>query len=205
MNLLLNTAIETKQAVLDSFGVATCLAEFQDGEIVIVAMNDLYRDVYGFSRVTRELTVNPKSLSIASGRPPEDMESIAINILANIARCMSSKIPTLAEYSISQRDGSVAWSRSTHTPIIEDGNVKSVLASSIDITETVEAQRKIEDNLNTLLEQHVHICGTCKNVESDAGKWQSLTEFVNARTDLDFSQEICSSCQASYKYRYMNQ
>lgn len=204
MNLFLNAAIETKQAVLDSFGVASCLAEQHGNEIVIVAMNDLYRDIYGFSRETRQLPVNSASLSLASGRPPEDVAVLAEKIRTNVTRCIANKKTTLAENTIGQSDGSEKWSRNTLAPIVQDDEVKCVLASLVDITETILAQRKIEANLTKLLGQHVHICRACAKVESNSGKWQSLNEFMAGRTDMNFSHGICPTCEDRVKSRYRN-
>ena len=199
MNLFLNATIETKQAVLDSFGVASCLAERQDNQIVLVAMNDLYRDIYGFSRETRRLPVNAKSLSLASGRPPDDVEAIANKIHTNITRCIANKKTTLAENTISQIDGSEKWSRNTLAPIMKDGEVEFVLASLVDITETILAQREIEANLKKLLGQHVRVYRACANVENSNGEWQSLNEFMANSKDMNFSHGICPTCEASVK------
>jgi len=202
MNLFLNAAIETKQAVLDSFGVASCLAEQQGNQIVLVAMNDLYRDIYGFSRETRRLPVDAKSLSLASGRPPDEVEAIANKIHTNITRCIANKKTTLAENTISQIDGSEKWSRNTLAPIIEDDEVKFVLASLVDITETILAQREIEANLKKLLGQHVRVCRACANVENSNGEWQSLNEFMANSKDMNFSHGICPTCEASVRSRF---
>lgn len=201
MNLFLNAALETKQAVLDSFGVASCLAEQHGNKIVIVAMNDLYRDIYGFSRKTRQLPVDSESLSLASGRPPEEVAAITEKIRTNITRCITNKKTTLAENTISQIDGSEKWSRNTLTPIVQDNEVKCVLASLVDITETILAQRKIEENLTRLLGQHLRICRACANIKNSSGKWQSLNEFMANRTDMNFSHGICPACEDQVKSR----
>ena len=38
------------------------------------------------------------------------------------------------------------------------------------------------------------ICAACKDIKDDAGQWQSIEEFVSARSDADFTHGLCPSC-----------
>lgn len=40
----------------------------------------------------------------------------------------------------------------------------------------------------------IPICGWCKNVRSDTGYWQSVEQYVKARTDATFSHGMCPAC-----------
>jgi CHASE3 domain sensor protein len=45
----------------------------------------------------------------------------------------------------------------------------------------------------------IPICGWCKNVRSDTGYWQSVEQYVRARTDATFSHGMCPTCAGKWK------
>ena len=45
----------------------------------------------------------------------------------------------------------------------------------------------------------VPICGWCKKVRADAGYWQSVEQYVAARTDAIFSHGMCPDCSEKFK------
>lgn len=40
----------------------------------------------------------------------------------------------------------------------------------------------------------VPICPTCRKIRDDQGFWKRVEEFISARADVSFSQEMCPSC-----------
>jgi CHASE3 domain sensor protein len=45
----------------------------------------------------------------------------------------------------------------------------------------------------------IPICGWCKSVRNDSGFWQSVEQYVRARTDASFTHSICPACQEKMK------
>jgi hypothetical protein len=45
----------------------------------------------------------------------------------------------------------------------------------------------------------IPICGWCKNVRNDSGYWQSVEQYVRARTDASFTHGICPDCREKMK------
>ena len=61
-------------------------------------------------------------------------------------------------------------------------------------------QRELIDELQKTLAEVktlsglIPICGWCKNVRSDTGYWQSVEQYVRARTDATFTHGMCPNC-----------
>jgi CHASE3 domain sensor protein len=45
----------------------------------------------------------------------------------------------------------------------------------------------------------IPICGWCKSVRSDSGYWQTVENFVQARTDANFTHSMCPACAEKWK------
>ncbi|MBD3660964.1 MAG: PAS domain S-box protein [Arenibacter algicola] len=178
MNLFLDADLNTKQALLDSLGVATCLAEKQGDDIVLVAMNDRYREFYGF---TIEL-----------------VEPIAQRMRNNANRCLEGRFPLQTENQMPQADGSERWSRNTLSPIVRNGMASSLLVTVVDITEVVTTQRKIESNLTRLIGRYVHVCRDCSRIQDEDGVWLMPETFMAKRGQANFSHGICPTCKSGF-------
>lgn len=61
-------------------------------------------------------------------------------------------------------------------------------------------QRELIDELQRTLAEVktlsglIPICGWCKNVRSDTGYWQSVEQYVRAKTDATFTHGMCPNC-----------
>lgn len=196
MNLFLDASLEIKQALLDAFGTAACLAEKDGDEIVLVAMNDLFRDYYGLPPELRRLPTDADSLSAATGLSAEAVEPVALRIKNNVERCIESKEIVFTETEMPQAGGSMKWSRNTVAPILRGDEVDSLVVSVVDITEMVQVQQDLEANLTRLIGQHVRICRECTHIENEQGQWQALETYMATHRGIDFSHGICPSCKA---------
>lgn len=45
----------------------------------------------------------------------------------------------------------------------------------------------------------IPICGWCKSVRNDSGFWQSVEQYVRAKTDATFTHGMCPACQEKFK------
>lgn len=195
MNLLLDADLDTKQALLDSLGIACCLVEQQSDGFTFIAMNNPFRKYYGLAPDTQQLSIDAESMHKASGTPIEKLQPVAQRMQTNASRCFDSGELIHTENPMPQADGSKKWSRNSISPIKRDGKVAYVLVSVVDITETIEAQTEIEENLTRLIGQHVRVCGDCTRVRSETGEWVLLESFMESRTDLQFTHGLCPRCK----------
>ncbi len=67
-----------------------------------------------------------------------------------------------------------------------------------------EREKMIEDLQSMLVQVKtlsglIPICGWCKSVRSDQGYWQSVEQYVRARTDATFSHGMCPTCAEKFK------
>lgn len=68
-----------------------------------------------------------------------------------------------------------------------------------------QEQRELIDRLQKALTDVktlsglIPICGWCKSVRNDTGYWQSVEQYVRARTDATFTHGICPNCQEKFK------
>ena len=195
MNLLLDADLDTKQALLDALGIATCLVEKQGDGYTVIAMNNLYLEYYGLAPDTQRFNIDSESMHKASGTPVEDLEPIALRMRTNVARCLATGESIHTENHMPQPDGSEKWSRNSIAPIVRGGEVAYVLVSVTDITEMIEAQTKIEENLTRVIGQHVRVCSGCARIHSETGEWMILESFMESRSDLRFTHGLCPTCR----------
>ena len=199
MNLFLDADLDIKQALLDSLGVATCLAEMQGDDLVLIAMNSLFRKFYGLAPDLRRLPIEEHSFSEASGLTPEVFKPIVQRMRTNASLCIQTKKLVHAENSMPQSDGSEKWSRNTIAPVIRADDVACLLVSVVDITDIVQIQRGIEENLTRLIGQHVCVCPGCSRIENEQGEWVLPETFMAVHGSANFSHGICPSCKAGFR------
>ena len=91
--------------------------------------------------------------------------------------------------------------KSSKSVILED--IPFTLESLIDITERKlleeERERLISDLQTALaevktLQGFIPICAHCHKIRDDAGYWQQIEKYLQARTDAQFSHGICPDC-----------
>jgi DNA-binding response OmpR family regulator len=67
--------------------------------------------------------------------------------------------------------------------------LQDALASKVE--ELLQALKQIKT-----LRGILPICANCKNIRDDQGLWHQLEEYINTRTDAEFSHGICPACTA---------
>jgi len=199
MNLLLSAELTVKQALLDSLGVPACLVVKLEEYFLVEAMNDRFREFYGLSPQSKQLPITTQTVADAIGIAHVEAVSFVNGIVENYVNCFDTAEPVYAESRIPRAEGALRWSRNTISPVELEGEIVSLLVSSIDITELIVKQREIEKNLTRLISQHVRVCRSCTKIENEEGQWQILEDFMLARSDLEFSHGICPSCKADFK------
>jgi CHASE3 domain sensor protein len=66
-------------------------------------------------------------------------------------------------------------------------------------------QRELIDELQKTLAEVktlsglIPICGWCKSVRSDTGYWQSVEQYVRAKTDATFTHGMCPNCEKKWQ------
>ncbi|MEX0962650.1 MAG: hypothetical protein WDZ52_01225 [Pseudohongiellaceae bacterium] len=196
MNLFLDGDIATKQTMLESLGIATCLVEKRGDTFILAEMNDRYREYYGFPPGTRQVAIDAKNLDRATATSEKLFEPIAQRLQMNAVRCIITKEPILVENVTPQFDGSEKWSRDTISPVLRDGQVDSLIVSVIDITELMNTQQEIEANLVSLIGRHVRVCRGCTRIQGDNNEWLLLENYMQKSGEVAFSHGICPSCKA---------
>lgn len=89
-------------------------------------------------------------------------------------------------------------------PILEkDNSIRSCVGIGIDITEQKQAEAEREkligelttalDNVKTL-KGLVPICAACKKIRDDKGYWDEIEEYIERRSDAEFTHGICPEC-----------
>lgn len=199
MNLLLDADRRTRQELVDALGVAACLVEHDGENFVVVAMNDPCRAYYGLRDSVMQLSVDAESVAAASGRSITEVEPIVARTLANYGRCVETKAPVSTENAIRLPDGSVRWSRNVIRPVMRDEEIEFLLVSIIDVTETMRAQRELEESLLQLVGQHVQVCRSCRRVRGESGDWQTVERYMAHHRDLNFTHGICDNCAQEFE------
>ncbi len=62
------------------------------------------------------------------------------------------------------------------------------------LLESAAVARREEIALTSALSQFTRICAYCKDVESQPGAWEPLTEFVERTTEATVSRRLCDRC-----------
>lgn len=93
-------------------------------------------------------------------------------------------------------DDSYRWGRHTSVPIFgDDEEVNQIMVTSIDITELVETQQRLEDSLTKVLDGFVTICSYCKNIKDEEQQWLSIEVYAAKHMDFhEFSHGLCPTC-----------
>lgn len=116
--------------------------------------------------------------------------------IANYKRCVAAKAPISYESEYQLPDGGHHWARNTLVPIFDEaGVVRQVMVTSVDITDLVETQSRLEDALTKTLSGFVTICANCKNIRDDSENWVRVEQYMaNHSNNVQFSHGYCPKC-----------
>jgi len=134
--------------------------------------------------------------------PADEREALR----AVFARLMSGEIDGagMHENRIVSRSGQeriVEWSNTVLTD--ESGRIVAALSSGTDVTEARARERERERLIAELtkattsvkaLTGLLPICASCKRIRDEKGVWQRLENYIEARTDADFTHGWCPEC-----------
>jgi hypothetical protein len=60
--------------------------------------------------------------------------------------------------------------------------------------EKVKLLRDIQNNYEKILRGIIPICASCKSIRDEKGEWHQLEEYVQTRTEAEFSHSVCPTC-----------
>jgi len=93
----------------------------------------------------------------------------------------------------------------------EDGNASGLVFAFRDVSarKSMEAERErligdlqaALDNIKTLTGL-IPICAGCKQIRDDQGYWQCVEQFVQERSDAQFSHSMCPECVRKFYPQY---
>jgi PAS domain S-box-containing protein len=90
------------------------------------------------------------------------------------------------------------------TPVLDAaGNVSAIAVLSFDITERKHLEEQLRHSV-AALEQALNevktlsgllpICAGCKKIRDDKGYWREVEQYIQQRTDAEFSHGLCPDC-----------
>ena len=103
----------------------------------------------------------------------------------------------------SQAEGETRWGRHTIAPIFDPDRVRveQLMVTSIDVTELVITEKRLDKALTRTLSGFVAICAECKDIKS-GNDWVSIEQFASAKMDFhEFSHGLCPKCVMKYQAR----
>ena len=129
-----------------------------------------------------------------------DHRDDAINLLAKSSEC---KNLVEAEYRVLQKGQDSAWALFKAAPVYQNEKIVGfrVVLNDISTHKHIEKQRELlitelQDALAEIkqLRGFLPICSVCKKIRDDEGYWQQVEEYIQDRTDAQFSHSICPGC-----------
>jgi PAS domain S-box-containing protein len=96
--------------------------------------------------------------------------------------------------------GETRWGRHTIAPIFDPDKLRVVqlMVTSIDVTELVITEKRLDQALTRTLSGFVSICAECKDIKSDKN-WISIEQFASTKMDYhEFSHGLCPNCVTKY-------
>ena len=97
--------------------------------------------------------------------------------------------------------GETRWGRHTIAPIFDPDKlrVEQLMVTSIDVTELVATEKRLDQALTRTLSGFVAICAECKDIKSEKN-WVSIEQFASAKMDYhEFSHGLCPKCVKKYQ------
>lgn len=136
------------------------------------------------------------------GVHPEDRER-CVAIYLNAFR---NREPFEMQYRLRRHDGAYRWILDRGAPFFREGrHFQGYIGSCIDITESVEAQRVLDEarerelaNLRRLLP----ICMMCRKIQKTDGEWVQLERYLEDVSRAEFSHGLCPACNQLYRAQY---
>jgi PAS domain S-box-containing protein len=141
----------------------------------------------------------------AEGVHPEDLQRCLDIYLDHFNRREIFEM----EYRLRRHDGAWRWIFDRGAPMFgPDGEFAGYVGSCTDVTDRVEAQAALAENLTSrikTLQGLLPICMLCKKIKNDKGYWEVLEEYIQQHSEADFSHGLCPDCYPGYMERNLAQ
>ena len=102
------------------------------------------------------------------------------------------------EYRLMRFDGVYRWLFDRGSPFYdENGEFAGYIGSCIDVTERIEAQESLKNNLEEeirVLRGIIPICSYCHEIRDDKGAWEQIDSYISKHSEATFSHSICPKC-----------
>ena len=121
-------------------------------------------------------------------------------------QCVTSRQSAAFDLEHVLLTGETRWGRHTIAPIFNPDKlrVERILVTSIDVTELVIIEKRLDQALTRTLSGFVAICAECKDIKSE-NSWVSIEQFASAKMDYhEFSHGLCPKCATKYKAQPAN-
>lgn len=128
------------------------------------------------------------------GVHPEDFEKCLATYLSSFARREVFEM----EYRLLRHDQKYRWIFDRGVPFKDPhGNFGGYIGSCIDVTESVEARKLIEQERVSEIKRLrglLPICSSCKKIKDDAGYWNQIEVYICEHSEAEFTHGICPDC-----------
>jgi PAS domain S-box-containing protein len=165
-----------------------------DSRFNITYINQLGLKLFGYTKQDMASGINVLDLI-----HPDDREN-AVKVLTGPPE---EESPVSTEYRVLQKDKEFAWAQFKASPIYQDEAMVGfrVVLDDISKRKKVEKQRELliaelQKALAEIKELRgfLPICSSCKKIRDDEGYWQQVEQYIQDRTDAQFSHSICPDC-----------
>ena len=187
--------------ILDTIGEPIIILDVEGGEHFTFAILNLAAETYFGTSSKKYVGMSVGNIeNLDETRAGQRQQSIEL-----YKRCVQTKAPVVNETRHLTADGKYRWGRNTHAPIFDGkGEVHQIIVTSVDITELIESQQRLEDALTKTLSGFVTICSYCKNIRNDKGLWDLVEEYIGNHSEVEFSHGICPDCAQKHYPEFMS-
>ena len=191
---------------IDMIGAPTVIIEVKPGpRFNWFKMNEAAERYYGFPRVTVGPRIVSRDLDNYEGISPVGIQTRK-RLVKEFMLCFTARESVFYETKYQRPDGDYRWGRYTILPMFgDDGEIRQLMLTSVDITELIETRKRLEDSqkqleeaLTKMLSGFLTICAACKKIRHE-DEWQPIDQYASEQMDYhDFSHGVCESCAKEF-------
>ena len=200
MNLLLHEDRAQCERFLDFLGGPAVIARvLGPRQFSLIALNPPGRAFFGLKPIDREVRLEVDDLAPYFIGGLGSAEVYLERLRDNYQHVVNTGELRLTETEYVDGDGQVRWSQNKLAPVLDaDGVVARILVTFSDVTDLIEAKNTLENSLAGIMNaSDVSVCTDCGKV-SENGNWETLSAFLQDRTELEYSHCLCSACEKKY-------
>ena len=188
--LRIEESLREKEYIIESASSVIATASL-DGEMTYV--NPAFLEIWGF-----------KNVSEVYGRNFHEFWMVKEQ-LTEIMNALRNKGKWSSEIKAIKKDGTIFEVQVSAAMVYDkDGNPFSLMSSSVDITDRKAAEKEreklikeLQNALNEIetLRGILPICSKCKKIRDEKGSWNQIEEYIQDRSNAEFSHGICPNCE----------